>query len=537
MTVGKLCLVLHAHLPWVRHPEHLEFLEEDWLFEAITETYVPLLAMFDRLRAEHVPFRITMTMTPPLLEMLRDPLLIERYRQRIKKLRRLAEQELDRRHEDARIERSARLNLDMLLQAAHVLDERCKGDLVRGFREHMEDGSLEIITCGATHGILPLMTSDAIRRGQLRAARRNYEKHFGRRPRGIWLAECAYAPGVDALLEEQQLEFFFLDTHGILLGDPRPRYGVFQPIRTPAGPAAFARDVETGRQVWSAESGYPGDPDYREFYRDLGFDAPYEQIQPFLHPDGARRALGFKYHRVTGSVALYQKDLYDPDVARARAKEHARNFVFNRQHQARYLQGIMGRVPVITSMYDAELFGHWWFEGPWFLEEVFRQCAQGWDSVETVHAAQVLDTNEDLQCIQPNATTWGAEGFTKVWLNGENAWIYRHVHKAEEDMLELARSHPQAFGLKRRVLNQMARELLLAQSSDWAFIMTTGSVVPYAVRRIRDHLHRFRALRDQLRSGRLQERKVALWEGRDNIFPELDYRIYLDERETAGVGA
>ena len=518
--------MLHAHLPWVRHPEHLEFLEEDWLFEALTETYIPLIAMFDRLRDEGIRFRLTMTMTPPLVEMLRDPLLLSRYRARLSKLRELAEKEVERRTEDPRVARSAALNRDYIVQAQQILDDRYHGDLVRAFREHMEAGNLEIITCSATHGILPLMISDDVRRGQLRTATRNYEKHFGRRPRGTWLAECAYAPGIDQLLEDEGIEFFFLDTHGVLLSDPRPRFGVFRPVRTPAGPAAFARDIETGRQVWSAESGYPGDPNYREFYRDLGFDAPLDEIVDYLHPDRARRALGFKYHRVTGNVALFEKDLYDPEVAMSKAKEHAHNFLFNRHHQCAHLQHLMQRTPVITSMYDAELFGHWWFEGPWFLEEIFRRAHEGVDQIQTVTATEVLDTNEDLQCVQPGATTWGAEGYAKVWLNGDNAWVYRHLHRAEAEMVKLANEHKEAVGLKRRALNQLARELLLAQSSDWNFIMTTGSVVPYAVRRVRDHLHRFRSLRDQLRSGRIKERKVALWEGRDNIFPELDYRVY-----------
>ncbi|MBL8896647.1 MAG: DUF1957 domain-containing protein [Planctomycetes bacterium] len=527
MIYGKLCIVLHAHLPWVRHPEHVEFLEEDWLFEAISETYVPLLAAFDRMREDGVRFRITMTMTPPLVEMLRDPMLIARYRARLKKLRELAAREVERRTTDPRLERSAAMHLELYEQASRVLDERCHGDLIRGFRDHMEEGSLEIVTCPATHGYLPLMSGDDVRRAQLRAAVKNYTKHFGRRPRGIWLSECAYAPGIDALLEEQGLEFFFVDSHSVLLGDPRPCYGTYAPVRTPAGPAAFARDIETGRQVWSADSGYPGDPDYREFYRDIGFDAPIEDLRGFLHADEARRSLGFKYHRVTGKVPLFQKELYDPEVAKGRARQHAEHFVHNRHHQCKHLLGLLGRVPVVTSMYDAELFGHWWFEGPWFLEQVFRRAHEGLDGIVTRHAAEILDEDRDLQTLHVNPSSWGAEGSSQVWLNGQNAWIYRHVHHAEREMVELAKAHPEARGILRRSLNQAARELLLAQSSDWAFILTTGSVVPYAIRRIREHLHRFRNLRDQIRSGRFLEARLSDWEGRDNVFPEMDYRIYV----------
>jgi 1,4-alpha-glucan branching enzyme len=305
---------------------------------------------------------------------------------------------------------------------------------------------------------------------------------------------------------------------------------VFAPVRTAAGPALFGRDLETGRQVWSAKEGYPGDPEYREFYRDLGFDAPFEDVQPFLHPDGARRALGFKYYRITGDVPLHAKEPYEPDRARDRATTHAGNFLFNRGHQGSHLRALLGRTPVVTAMYDAELFGHWWFEGPWFIEELFRQ-ARRIAGLRFVHAREALEIqdSDSLQTVEPAPSSWGAEGYFSVWVNGQNAWIYRHVHRAEEEMVELAERFPAAEGITRRALDQAAREVLLAQSSDWPFIMSAGTVVSYAARRVREHLDRFWKIREWLERGQVEEERLSEWEQRMNIFPEMDWRVFREE--------
>jgi len=517
---GYLGLVLHAHLPFVRHPEHDDFLEEDWLFEAISETYVPLLQAFFRLRDQGVPFRVTMSITPPLAAMLDDQLLRGRYRRHLGRLTTLAESEVRGNHESSRLGQIARHYLQRFHSIRAFLDG-WGGDLLAAFRELQNDGLLEILACNATHGFLPLMSGPGPRRAQIRAGVQAYARAFGRRPRGIWLAECGYDHGVDALLAQEGIDHFFVDSHGIGNGRPHPARGIHAPVRTPAGPAAFARDLETGRQVWSADEGYPGDPVYREFYRDLGWDAGYEYIRPFLHDDGVRRGVGIKCHRVTGKVALHDKELYDPAIAEERAREHARNFVFNRKHQMRHLRSKLDRPPMVIAMYDAELFGHWWYEGPIFIEEVLRAAAQE-PEVETLTAAEYLARHPDLQMQRPNPSTWGAAGDARVWLNAQAAWLYRYQHWAEQEMAALARRFATSGGLQQRALAQAGRELLLMQSSDWAFIITTGTTTPYAVRRFKRHFQGFRELRQGLLAGELSEADVSARESRTPLFPDLD---------------
>jgi 1,4-alpha-glucan branching enzyme len=523
---GYVALVLHAHLPFVRHPEHDDFLEEDWLFEAITETYVPLLQAFFRLRDEGVPFSVTLSITPPLAAMLDDPLLRARYRRHLSRLLALADSEVRGNHPDSRIGRLARHYQDRF-RGVEAFVDGWGGDLLAAFRELQNDGRLEILACNATHGFLPLMSGPPARRAQVHAGAAAYARAFGRRPRGIWLAECGFDHGVDGILADEGIEFFFVDAHGIEMGRPHARHGIHAPVRTPAGPVAFARDHETSRQVWSAESGYPGDPVYREFYRDLGWDAAYEYIRPYLHADGVRRGVGLKYHRVTGRVALHEKDLYDADAAAERAREHGRNFVFNRTHQVRHLAAAMDRPPLVVAMYDAELFGHWWYEGPIFIEEVLRGLARE-PELEAIAPPEYLARHgRDLQGQRPNPSTWGANGTAEVWLNGQVAWMYRYQHWAEREMTVLCHRFSRAGGLQQRALQQAGRELLLMQSSDWAFIVTTGTTAPYAVRRFKRHFENFQALHAALIANALHEPEVSARERDTPIFADLDVSAWL----------
>lgn len=523
---GYLCLLLHAHLPFVRHPEYNDFLEEDWLYEAITETYIPLLDVFERLTNEGVDFRITMSLTPPLCNMLADTLLMERYARYLYQRIDLIKKECARTQHTS-FYAAALMYARKLETARYIFEDLCHRNLLTAFKKFQDIGKLEIITCGATHGFLPLMTNRNNIRAQIAVACSDYERHFGRGPQGIWLPECAYHIGLDEILKEYGIRYFFIDTHGLLFGKPRPKYGVHAPVYCPSGVAAFARDPESSKQVWSAEVGYPGDVRYREFYRDVGYDLDYEYIKPYLHEDGVRRNVGIKYHKITGEMPLCEKQIYWPDDAREAAAEHAGNFMFNREKQIEHLYDIFdGKKPIIVSPYDAELFGHWWYEGPDFIEFLFRKIAYDQTTIRPITPSEYLNQHSQNQMQIPASSSWGDKGYYEVWLNGSNDWIYRHLHKISDQMVELAQHYPNASGLTRRALNQAARELLLAQSSDWAFIMTTGTMIEYAHKRTKDHVNRFFRLHHDITNACIDEQWLGHVEQCDTIFPHLDYRVY-----------
>jgi 1,4-alpha-glucan branching enzyme len=524
MHKGYLCLVLHGHLPFVRHPEHEDFLEEDWFYEAVTETYIPLILVFEGLLRDRVDFRLTFSLSPTLLTMFADSLLQERYIKHINKLIELSYKEIERTRWQPEFNRLAQMYLDHFLKARDVF-ERYQRNLTSAFKNFQDAGNLEIITCGATHGFFPLM--DVVKpsvRAQVKVSVSHYKRIFGHRPKGIWLPECGYNPGDDEIFKEAGVKYFFVDAHGVLHGTPRPKYGVFAPVYCKSGIACFGRDLESSRQVWSSIEGYPGDYYYREFYRDIGFDLDYEYMRSYIHPDGHRINTGIKYYRITGSTD--EKQPYLPEKAACKAAEHAGNFMFNRQKQIDYLYDIMGKKPIIVSPYDAELFGHWWFEGPQWLDFLIRKVAFDQDIIHMVSPAEYLAENPRNQVISPSMSSWGWKGYSEMWLQGCNDWIYRHLHMASQCMTELVRRFPKATGLLKRALNQLLRELLLAQSSDWAFIMAVGTHTSYAVNRTKEHLLRFTRLYENIKSNSIDEAWLSDIEYKDNIFPEIDYRVH-----------
>lgn len=519
-------ILLHAHLPYVRHPEHDDFLEEDWLFEAVFECYLPLLRVLRGWKRDGIAASLTFTLTPTLCEMLCDPLLRDR-----------CERYLERglefcRRQRERVPEAARHLVDFYAERYQSALEWYRGslqrDVVGAFAQLQEEGLVEIITCAATHGFLPLMENcpEAVR-AQIRIGCDSYQKHFGRAPLGFWLPECAYCPGLDSVLAEAGIRWFVIDAHGIVLGQPQPRFAIFAPYFTPAGPACFGRDRDSSRQVWSSREGYPGDPAYRDFYRDLGQEVPIEQLEEVYGSGAHRRYTGVKLCRITGAGA--HKDWYRRDWALGAADAHAGDFLRSRMMQLQDLAGKLPVDPILVSPFDAELFGHWWFEGPEFLDLYVRKAACDQQIFRLTTPSRYLLEHPTQQILSPSSSSWGNKGYWEVWLNEQNAWIYPHLHAAARRMTAMARRFEKTRrSLVRRCLAQMARELLLAQASDWAFLMRTGTARSYAERRTRDHLLRFTRLYEMLHEGaEIDEALLSRYEWLDNIFADIRWEYYL----------
>lgn len=533
MAIGTFCLVLHAHLPFVKHPEYDDPLEERWLHEAITESYLPLLRIMEGWRRDGVDFRLTLSLSPPLISMLTDPFLQERYVAWLDKLIELADSEVIRTRWIPQLQPTALHYREEFQACRDEFEGRYGRNLVRAFASFQESGNLQLLTSSATHAFLPLMQHQpAAVRAQLQIGVETYFQHVGVMPQGLWNAECGYYPGLDQHMAASGIKFFFVDAHGILQAAHRPRYGIFAPVTCPSGVAAFSRDVETSRAVWNAEVGYPSDPVYRDFYRDLGFDADFDYISPFLHESGRRVATGIKYHRITGKVPLGKKELYDFEAASRRAEQHAAHFTEAREDQARRIGALMDRPPLIVSPYDAELFGHWWYEGPIFLDHVMRRMCATADVVQPILPTEYLAAWPESQSLAPVYSSWGEGGYAEVWLNPSNDWIYRYLHAAADRMTEQARRfRGTTIPLLRRALNQMARELLLAQSSDWAFIMRMGTVVDYATARTKGHLENFNRLCEQVQAAAIEDMLLTQLETRHNIFPKLQFEAYAGDSQ------
>ena len=546
--IGAFTFVLHSHLPYARQAGRWPHGEE-WLHEAAAETYVPLLDALNELLEEGVPARLTLTLTPILIEQLADDQVRENFLSYLDEKIAAAEADIPRFETagDSHFTYLAGFYRDWYRGIRRSFVERYDGNLVPAFRKLQDAGIIEIVTCGATHGYLPLLDRDESINLQLKTAVETHRRHFGRAPRAIWLPECAYRPayfaedgrqraGLETFLARHKLGLFFAETHmieggrpvGVAAGEAIGPYGnilrryvvpftdvrpaqpatTYQPYLV-AGPdvAVIGRNNRTGLQVWSAEWGYPGDYDYREFHKKDGIS-------------------GMQYWRVSGArVSLGDKDAYHPDWAAWKVGEHARHFahlvgsLLRDHHKSSRGYGI------ISANYDTELFGHWWFEGVTWIQGVLRELARSED-VELATAPAFIEAHPPETVLNLPEGSWGAGGTHFVWDNTDTHWMWPVIHAAEARMLREVQKPEGASAEADVVLKQAARELLLLQSSDWPFLVSTGQAREYAVQRFHSHVERFDQLMESLDRGAPDTRLAeALWE-KDKVFPNIDPRWF-----------
>jgi 1,4-alpha-glucan branching enzyme len=462
------------------------------------------------------------------MTMLRDTFLQQRYLAHIDKLQLLAEKEVQRTRDDKAFAPLALLYQQRLNEVVQVFDQQYDRDLVNAFSYFYNEGVLELITCAGTHGFLPLLkTEPSAVKAQLQVAAQTFKAMTGSAPKGVWLPECGYYNGLEEIVEEAGFGYFFVDAHGILNATPKPYYGLSAPLVCPNGVAVFGRDPDTSRQVWSRDEGYPGDFFYRDFYRDIGFDLDFDYIKPYILDGHTRIQTGFKYYRITGPDA--EKAAYDPLRATEVIKRHAEDFVNRSQHALDPHGQRTNPTPLIVSPYDAELFGHWWFEGLEWLETVISLMASQTKQNALTTPSAYLEKHPKLQSASPSSSSWGDGGYNAFWLNPGNDWVYPYLHDAARRMSILVKQHGDAKPgtLYYRALQQAARSLLLAQASDWAFIMKTGTSQEYAYNRTREHLARFNYLADAVNNNNINERRLQALEVMDQIFPDIQPQVFV----------
>jgi len=573
MTVSKpiagyVTFVLHAHLPYVVNHGTWPH-GQDWLHEAAAETYLPLLRVFGELEERRAPLKCNLNLSPILLEQMAHPKFKSGFAEYLEQ--KIAAARKDKQQFDTKGEphyaHLAQFWLDFYEQARRQF-EALDGNLIAAFKRFYDSGSIEIITCGATHGYFALLGTDASIRAQVRVGVRTHERYFGRKPKGIWLPECAYRPagewkfpvpvqgargsfpraGVEEILGENGIRFFFVDTHlvqsnvrftpyELLAGDvpiaieehqpnggasPYLSYYADTPDREHTQVAFFTRDARTGIQVWSGVHGYPGDPAYLEFHK--------------KHWPG-----GHRYWQVTRSdVDLGSKTPYYPEQARRQTEIHGRHFAgITRnvlEHDAPHRDGV---TPVLCAPFDAELFGHWWFEGPEWLKNVAIAMHDPNSGVQLATCSEYLGDQRPPGFVPLPEGSWGRNGTHEVWLNQDTAWTWEHIYAAELALLQAAESGRWRNDERgRRLANQLCRELLLLESSDWQFLITTQHARDYAEKRFNEHLQDFRDLLDGWRkfesTGHIPEvtlNKLAELERIDSIFPDVTPEDYTAQSE------
>lgn len=575
---GAFSFVLHSHMPYVRLAGRWPHGEE-WIHEAASETYIPLLQILYQLREEEVPYRLTIGITPILAEQLTDPLVLEHFETYLDE--RIAAAQADMAHfspanvsslenndapsfvesnnaEDPHLHYLAEWYKNFYSGVKEAFRNQFQRDIIGAFRTLQDEGYLDIATSAATHGYLPLLSRDSSIEGQLKTAIASYERLFGRTPTTIWLPECAYRPayvdadgntrpGLEHFLAKHGFKVFFVETHtitggqpvGVAAGDVIGPYGEIkrryvipsasQPLpkrqastfqayyvsdssnadagETHSGVVAIGRNNSTGQQVWSADWGYPGDFDYREFHKKAGTS-------------------GLQYWRVTGAkIDLAHKDTYHPDWASYKIDQHAEHFAHLVGDLLRDYHNHTGQYGLIASNYDTELFGHWWFEGVQWLGRVLRHLARNTE-IDLVTASEYVEKHPPEHTLHLPESSWGAGGTHFTWDNGETHWMWKPIHECEARMEALAERYDNPNEDERLVLQQAARELLLLQSSDWPFLVTTGQAREYATMRFSQHVERFDQLAQSLEANQPDRSLAEELYRQDSIFPDIDYRHF-----------
>ncbi len=564
MTKGYFAFVLHAHLPYVlahgRWPHGM-----DWLSEAAAETYIPIIRIINELIVEGVKPRLSIDISPVLCEQLADESFKDEFvaylNQKVKAAQHDAEEFY--KYGQTNMLKNAQYwekYFNDTLEQFYSIKRNIMGEL----RRLQDEGFLEILTCGATHGYFPLLSRDESLQAQTKMAVKNYRKHFGREPRGIWLPECAYRPryewvqpvdggsayprkGVDEFLSENGIDFFIVDSAllkggksiGVYLDrfealkrlwgqfesqykpreedkekTPREVYLVSSAAEGKKPTAIFTRDPETGLLVWSGEHGYPGDGNYLDFHK-------------------KRFPGGHRYWAVTSAKSdLADKVEYNYETALSRIPENSSHFAGKAHDALTWYHGKSGRAGILVAPYDAELFGHWWFEGPYFLKEVIKKVASD-PEVELSFLSEHYDRVQPTEVISIPEGSWGEGGHHYIWLNEENEWTWKHIYESENKMCELAQHYlankDNVSDELVEILKQAARELMLMSASDWQFLISTWSARDYAELRLSEHYADFKrliAMAEKLISG--GQISTGEWEflgdcqKRDSLFPEIE---------------
>ncbi|MCP4763771.1 MAG: glycoside hydrolase family 57 protein [archaeon] len=521
---GVFSLMLHAHIPYCRK-SGVWPAGEEWLFEAMNETYIPLLSVFRRFQRKNIKPRIMFGVVPILAEQLADKYMIDRFHEYMEDKIDRAEKDIERFRSDKKRYLVAKFWYERFQKVYKAYKDYFYTNIMGSLKWLQDNDVIEVLTSAASHGFLPLMDNDSGIHSQIQIGISTYEKYFGRKPRGFWLPECAYRwktnerRAIDEWLADVGIKYFFVENIGIeraefienLNGESKPT--TFRGYKLESGVNVFGRNHATGKQVWSSEYGYPGDSYYREFH-------------------GKDSESGLHYNRVTGKS---EKEVYVPSKALEISQnqaDHFYNLIKNNINE------VSGRItecpPIIVSQYDCELFGHWWLEGVQWIDNIYKILINQEEITILSLEEYIKEFSDTFSTIRMKPSTWGENGDFTVWDNKEHSWLWPYINsstKTFENVLALIKSTNRMLNERDiRILEQTARELILLEGSDWPFLLYTKQAKDYANQRFHHHHQRFLkliwALKNLDELNRLSWEDLIKMEEIDNPWSEIDYNLF-----------
>ena len=526
MIKGYFGLVLHGHMPWCKK-SGVWPAGEAWYTEAALETYIPMLNVLRDLKERGITTSITINITPILVEMMADEYMTERFIQYVEDLIRRAKSDIEKYKNHPSRKKIAEFYLHNFEHTLSSFYNNYYANLLGTFKWLQDENMIELITCAATHGFLPLFERDSGIFSQIQLAVDTHKKYFKKEPRGIWLPECAYRPkekkgdiireSIDYWLHNSNIEYFFVDSHGILTAEiieSKNSIGLNTNFgfNLESGVSVFGRNVKSSRQVWDAQIGYPGNDYYREFHK-------------------KDHHSGLNYWRITSkSVGNEQKELYDIEKAQEKIEEHVNHFVSTLLRELTAFSAQSKEEGIIVSPYDFELFGHWWMEGILWLKRVFELIYEQEHFKMSTFSEYISKYKGKFSTIRMRESSWGEGGHFQVWKNPEHGWIWPYINNSMLQFENILTMYPNPNQVQQRLLKQLARELLLMEGSDWSFLLYTKQAKEYANQRFHHHHQRFNKLiwaaKDVDDKSRLAINELEEIESIDSCFQDLNLNYF-----------
>jgi 1,4-alpha-glucan branching enzyme len=511
-----------AEQPWDEAPpEEINLtpgtVEESWFFEAISETYIPLLMLFDRLEADHVPFRMGISLSPVLAQMLQDDYLQKKYLVHLEHQIDFGKKEIERLKDNPAQCVLAKRRFDMAIDQRTAFITRYDANIFKALDYYQRKRKIEFIAAPATQAFLPFFSPypEAIQ-AHMETALSFYRYTLGINPQGFWLPEMGWSKEIDPFLRSYGFNYTIVDSHGFVFGNPTPSRGTFYPVRTPQGVSILARDFCACSDITRMRQAGP----YLDTGRDVGYELQLDEIGPFIAQNGARCQTGYKYWKADGSP-------YHVSAAEAAVRESARAFLENCHDRLDSALRLMPELPISLCTFNADAFGRHWNEGPLFLENMFRFAADYCDlQFMTPSEYLYLQPISSLEVSLPAYSSWSDNGYAETWLDSSNDWVYRHLNRSIDRMVELADRFSKNSSLKERALNQAAREILLAMASDWPSLLYRQECTAYARWQLEDALRNFTTIYEALGSNYISTEWLTSLERRHDIFPHINYRVF-----------
>jgi 1,4-alpha-glucan branching enzyme len=526
MSIGYFGLVLHGHIPWCKKSGTWPAGEE-WLMEAMNETYIPMLNALRELKEKKIKTAITINITPILAEQLADDYMRQRFTEYMENLILRAKKDIQRFENNQTRKEIAQFHLDNLNHTLDTYYHNYYRDILGSFKWLQDENAIELITCAATHGFLPLFEADSGIFSQIQVAIDTYKKYFKKEPNGIWLPECAYRSkvfrngklreSIDYWLNNSGIKYFFVDSHGILnaeILEGKNNIGLNTNFgySLETGVSVFGRNKKISRQVWDSEMGYPGDEYYREFHK-----KDHES--------------GLYYWRITNkNLAKADKQLYDLNKVKEIIDSHSNHFTLLVSEELRQFSENYQQKGIIISPFDFELFGHWWMEGISWLKKIIELIFNN-KNIEMITISDYLSKyKEFFSLIKMSESSWGEGGHFQVWKNPEHGWIWPYINGSIREFENILNKSISFNKWEERILKQIARELLLMEGSDWPFLLYTKQAKGYANQRFHQHHQRFNKLiwaaKDFHTNNRLTEDDLREIESIDSCFPKINVNYF-----------